>query len=96
MPTILPTSNAKSSAPFKSLWALLYSSLETLADTNFETANGKDTAYAGAYNGIYFVSAVITDIPNDANVTFNVKTIENGITATEGATVILNSGNAVA
>ena len=62
----------------------------------FETANGKDTAYAGAYNGIYFVSAVITDIPNDANVTFNVKTIENGITATEGATVVLNSGNAVA
>ena len=62
----------------------------------FETENGKDTAYAGAYNGIYFVSAVITDIPNDANVVFNVKTIENGVTAAEGVNLTLNSGSSVA
>ena len=35
----------------------------------FETDDGKDTAFAGAYNGVYFVSAVITDVPANANVT---------------------------
>lgn len=59
----------------------------------FEVENVKDTAYAGAYNGVYFISAVITDVPNGADVTFNVKTIANGVTAAEGASVTLNSGN---
>lgn len=62
----------------------------------FEENGVKDIAYAGAYNGVYFVSAVITDVPNGADVTFNVKTIENGVTAAEGATMTFNSGNAVA
>ena len=62
----------------------------------FETNGVKDAAYAGAYNGVYFVSAVITDVPNGADVTFNVKTIENGTTAAEGVNMTFNSGNAVA
>ena len=58
--------------------------------------NTKDTAYAGAYSGVYFISAVLTDVPDGANVTFNVKTIENGVTAVEGESVTLNSGAEVA